>query len=87
MAYILHEIGKRKTRKRIHLWKTQHKAYMLKNTLMQMLNEVYDAWINPEKLKQWWKPAGNKLVNVENEVREGGNINYEFAGDNDEKLL
>ena len=51
------------------------------------VNELYDAWINPEKLKQWWHPAGNKLVNVENNVREGGAIKYEFEGDDNEKTI
>ncbi len=51
------------------------------------VEELYDAWINPEKLKQWWHPAENKLVNVENEVKEGGNIRYEFAGEGDEKTI
>ncbi len=43
------------------------------------VNDLYDAWINPDKLKQWWKPAGNHLVNVENDVKENGEIVYEFA--------
>lgn len=51
------------------------------------VNDLYDAWISPEKLKQWWQPAGNKLVNVENNVREGGAIKYEFESDNGEKTI
>lgn len=42
------------------------------------VQELYDAWINGDKLKQWWHPANNKLVHVENEVKEGGTIKYEF---------
>ncbi len=42
------------------------------------VQELYDAWINADKLKQWWEPAGNKLVNVKNEVKEGGNLTNEF---------
>ncbi len=51
------------------------------------VNELYDAWINPDKLKQWWHPAGNRLVHVENEVREGGAILYEFENSNGEKTI
>jgi len=46
------------------------------------VQEVYDAWINKENLQQWWHPADNKLVHVENEVKEGGNIKYQFQTKN-----
>lgn len=42
------------------------------------VQELYDAWIEEAKLKQWWRPAGNKLVEVTNEVAVGGNIRYAF---------
>lgn len=42
--------------------------------------KLYKAWITTEDLKQWWKPSGNELANVEQEVKEGGNIKYEFVG-------
>src|SRR5690242_8730945 len=42
------------------------------------VQELYDAWTNEDKLKQWWRPADNKLVHVENEVKVGGNIRYAF---------
>ncbi len=51
------------------------------------ISDLYDAWINADKLKQWWQPAGNKLVNVENDVREGGSIKYEFAGEDNETTI
>lgn len=40
-----------------------------------------DAWVNPDKLKQWWKPAGNQLQEVQNDVKPGGNILYVFGTD------
>ena len=49
------------------------------------VQELYDAWTNGDRLKQWWQPAHNKLVQVENEVKEGGNIRYEFETRNGEK--
>ncbi len=51
------------------------------------VNDLYDAWINAEKLKQWWQPAGNNLANVENDVREGGKIKYEFEGKDKQTTL
>ncbi len=51
------------------------------------VNDLYDAWINADKLKQWWQPAGNKLANVENDVREGGAIKYEFEGKDKQRTI
>ena len=48
-------------------------------TFKANVSDLYDAWINPDKLKEWWQPAGNRLVNVENNVRDGGEIVYEFS--------
>ena len=43
------------------------------------VQDLADAWVNPEKLKQWWKPAGNQLKEVENDVQTGGQIKYIFG--------
>ena len=53
------------------------------------VDELYDAWISPEKLKQWWKPAGNQLKEVQNDVKQGGHILYAFQtkdGEDDLKI-
>lgn len=42
------------------------------------VDKLYEAWISPEALKQWWSPLGKSLKEVTNEVREGGNIRYKF---------
>lgn len=39
---------------------------------------LYEAWTNPEHLKQWWKPMGKQLIKVENDTRPGGAISYVF---------
>ncbi|RYE29185.1 MAG: hypothetical protein EOP42_14975 [Sphingobacteriaceae bacterium] len=49
--------------------------------------KLYSAWISEEDLKQWWKPSGNELVNVDQEVKEGGNIKYEFVGKDEQPSL
>jgi uncharacterized protein YndB with AHSA1/START domain len=39
---------------------------------------LYKAWTDPESLKQWWKPMGKQLQEVENDIREGGVVRYRF---------
>lgn len=48
------------------------------------VDELYNAWTDPEKLKQWWKPMGNSLKKVTNDLKKGGTVRYEF---NDNKLI
>jgi uncharacterized protein YndB with AHSA1/START domain len=43
--------------------------------------QLYDAWTEPEQLKQWWKPIGNQLAEVDNNIRKGGRVAYQFAED------
>lgn len=33
---------------------------------------VFDAWTNPDELKQWWGPKDVRCVSAEVELREGG---------------
>lgn len=40
--------------------------------------QLYNAWTQPEQLKQWWKPMGNSLKDVINDIREGGTVQYIF---------
>src|SRR5918993_774096 len=42
------------------------------------VERLFEAWNEPEQLKQWWHPLNNHLENVKNELREGGAIEYEF---------
>lgn len=42
---------------------------------------LYRAWTEPEALKLWWRPMGNRLINVVNELREGGTVRYEFGNE------
>jgi uncharacterized protein YndB with AHSA1/START domain len=41
---------------------------------------LFNAWTQPEQLKQWWKPMGNTLTDVVNDIREGGEVKYVFEG-------
>jgi uncharacterized protein YndB with AHSA1/START domain len=42
------------------------------------VEKLYQAWITPEDLKQWWKPSENQLTEVELNNQEGGRIKYVF---------
>ncbi|MCE7063926.1 SRPBCC domain-containing protein [Dyadobacter sp. CY326] len=42
------------------------------------VQSLYKAWTEEEQLKQWWRPTGNTLVNVVNELQEGGAVEYHF---------
>jgi len=39
---------------------------------------LFEAWTDPERLKQWWHPMGDSLENVKNELHSGGAVEYEF---------
>ena len=42
------------------------------------LERLYEAWTREADLKQWWKPMGNTLTAVTNELKPGGSIRYSF---------
>lgn len=45
------------------------------------VSALYKAWTEAEQLKQWWKPMGLTLSDVENEISEGGKVTYHFKGE------
>lgn len=49
-------------------------------TFQVPVEALYKAWTDAEQLRQWWKPMGLTLTQVENEMREGGKIAYQFEG-------
>ena len=48
---------------------------------------VFDAWIKPEKLAQWWGPAGFTNPRCEIDPRPGGRIYIEMIRDSDGKMF
>ena len=44
-------------------------------------DKLYKAWTEEAELKQWWKPMGKALVSVQNDIREGGAVRYQFEND------
>jgi uncharacterized protein YndB with AHSA1/START domain len=48
---------------------------------------VYQAWTQPEQLKQWWKPMNSQLLEVKNELQPGGSIEYRFSREGAEDFV
>ena len=48
------------------------------------VERLFEAWTQEDDLKQWWHPMGNQLVKVVNNIKEGGEIRYEFKNDGNE---
>ncbi len=48
--------------------------------------KLYAAWVEPDALKQWWHPMGAKLVDVTNDLRPEGKVQYVFEGNNNESF-
>lgn len=46
--------------------------------LMASPEQVFDAWIRPERLRRWWGPEDFKMVTCELEPRPGGPIRLEL---------
>lgn len=47
-------------------------------------DQLYAAWTDGGQLKQWWKPMGDSLQEVTNDIKKGGTIRYVF---DDGKLI
>ncbi len=43
------------------------------------VEELYKAWTTEQDLKQWWRPMGNNLTALVNELRDGGRVEYKFS--------
>jgi uncharacterized protein YndB with AHSA1/START domain len=41
---------------------------------------VWDAWVDPKQVAQWWGPRGFTLTNHSKDVRTGGHWNYTMHG-------
>lgn len=45
------------------------------------VTNLYKAWITAEDLKAWWHPINSNLTDVQNNVKQGGDIKYVFANE------
>lgn len=48
------------------------------------VERLFQAWNDPAQLKQWWKPMGNHLMEVTNDLKVDGTVRYVF---NDNTLI
>jgi uncharacterized protein YndB with AHSA1/START domain len=49
------------------------------------VEQLYEAWTQREQLKQWWQTTGFQLIDVNNELKDGGKITYVF--ENEELMI
>jgi uncharacterized protein YndB with AHSA1/START domain len=45
------------------------------------IETLYQAWTSPEELKQWWRPLGKQLSEVQNDLTVGGEVKFVFEGE------
>lgn len=48
-------------------------------------SRLYEAWTKEEDLKQWWRPMGNNLKQLTNDLKQGGEVRYVFENDRGEE--
>jgi uncharacterized protein YndB with AHSA1/START domain len=44
------------------------------------LNAVWDAWVDPRQVEQWWGPRGFTISTLQKDVRPGGTWTYTMHG-------
>jgi uncharacterized protein YndB with AHSA1/START domain len=49
-------------------------------TLQASLEEVFDAWTQPEQIAAWWDPTGTRLAACRIDLRQGGTFHFENVG-------
>jgi len=49
-------------------------------TLRTSLDDVFDAWTQPEQLAQWWDPTGARLAKCTVDLRVSGAFHFENQG-------
>lgn len=47
------------------------------------IGDVFDAYVNPDKLVRWWGPNGFTLMNESLDLQEGGHWRFVFKGPDD----
>lgn len=47
---------------------------------------VFEAWTNPEHVRQWWGPHGATIVTCEADVRPGGSWRYVTRSESGEEI-
>jgi uncharacterized protein YndB with AHSA1/START domain len=45
------------------------------------IEQLYKAWVTPDKLKQWWHPLNSHLQEVQIDLKPGGAYLYHFLNE------
>jgi len=56
--------------------KPQDKELLISHLFDASIDEVFEAWTDPEKLKRWYAPDGCTLTYKSIEVKQGGQFHY-----------
>ncbi|MBE2218231.1 MAG: SRPBCC family protein [Ignavibacteria bacterium] len=59
---------------------TTDKEVLVSRLINAPREKVFDAWIDPEKIINWWGPRGFKNTNIEMNVKPGGVWRYTMHG-------
>jgi uncharacterized protein YndB with AHSA1/START domain len=68
--------------------RTSEREFVVTRTFDAPARLVFEAWTNPELLKQWWAPKamGISLVSCEVDARAGGSYRFGFGQDGTETM-
>jgi uncharacterized protein YndB with AHSA1/START domain len=56
--------------------KPQDKELLITRTFNAPIDQVFEAWTDPEKLKHWYAPEGCTIDYIFIEIKEGGRFHY-----------
>ncbi len=51
----------------------------LRAIVVRSLEDVFDAWTDPDQIKQWWDPTGTPLADCAVDLRPGGAFRFTMA--------
>jgi uncharacterized protein YndB with AHSA1/START domain len=68
--------------------RTSEREFVVTRTFDAPARLVFEAWTNPELLKQWWAPKamGISLLSCEVDARVGGSYRFGFGQDGTETM-
>lgn len=59
---------------------TTEKEVLVTRLINAPREKVFDAWVDPDKIVNWWGPRGFTNTNIEMEVKPGGVWRYTMHG-------
>jgi uncharacterized protein YndB with AHSA1/START domain len=62
-------------------------AIELSHDFLVPVDILYHAWTEFDHLQAWWRPMGNRLSKLTNELQPGGAVIYEFETEEGEKAF